>query len=181
MEDKWYNLKDSEVLEKINTDFRKGLSETEVDERIKKYGLNKLKEEKKKGIIYKFLMQFKDIMIIILLIAAVLSAVVSYMNNEPMTDTFIIIAVVVLNAILGVVQENKAEKAIEALKSMSFKSIKVRRQSKVKEIDVEELTIGDIVILEAGDYVPADMRIIENHSLKVEESALTGESVAVEK
>ena len=120
-------------------------------------------------------------MLIVLIIAAILSAVVSYMNNEPFTDTIIIIAVVFLNAILGVLQENKAEKAIEALKNMSFKSIKVRREGVVKQIDVDELTIGDIVLVEAGDYIPADMRIIENHSLKVEESALTGESVPVEK
>ena len=126
-------------------------------------------------------MQFKDVMLIVLIIAAILSAVVSYINNEPMTDTIIIIAVVLLNALLGVLQENKAEKAIEALKNMSFKSIKVRRDGNIKQIDVDELTIGDIVLVEAGDYIPADMRIIENHSLKVEESALTGESVPVEK
>ncbi len=181
MKEKWYAYSEGEVIKKLSSNSRNGLSESEVDERIKTYGFNKLKEEKKKSIISKFIAQFKDVMIIILIIAAILSAVVSVIENEPFTDTIIIFVVVFLNALLGVIQENKAEKAIDALKSMSAQTIKVKRESKVKSVPVEELVPGDIVLLEAGDYVPADMRIIENHSLRAEESALTGESVAVDK
>lgn len=120
-------------------------------------------------------------MIMILILSAILSAVVSYQKGETFTDTIIILFVVILNAILGVMQESKAEKAIEALKEMSLPYIKVKRNGMILSIKTEELVVGDIVILEAGDYIPADMRIIQNHSLRIEESALTGESVAVDK
>lgn len=169
-----------EVLKEKETSSQ-GLSDKEAKKRLEQYGYNKLKGTKKKSIISKFLAQFKDIMLIVLIIAAVLSAVVSIKTGESFTDTIIILFVVFLNAILGVMQESKAEKAIDALKKMSLPYIKVKRDNKVISIKTEELVIGDIVLLEAGDSVPADMRIIENHSLRVEESALTGESVAVDK
>ncbi len=181
MNEKWYSCAEKELIKKLESNTRTGITEAEVDKRIKKYGLNKLKEEKKKGILLKFFGQFKDIMIIILIIAAILSAVVSITKGESMTDTIIILVVVFLNALLGVMQENKAEKAIDALKKMSSQKIKVKRESKVQSVDVEELVPGDIVLVEAGDYIPADMRIIENHSLRAEESPLTGESAAVDK
>jgi P-type Ca2+ transporter type 2C len=178
--EKWHNLGADESISKLSSS-KEGLDEQEVQLRLEKYGYNRLKEVKKRNIILKFIDQFKNVMIIILIIAAILSAVVSVLENEPFTDTIIIFVVVFLNALLGLVQESKAEKAIEALKSMSLPYIKVKRNGKVESIKTEELVIGDIVLVEAGDYVPADMRIIENHSLRVEEAALTGESVPVDK
>ncbi len=180
MEKEVYKKKVEKVLEDYHTSFE-GLSSDKAQELLKKNGLNKLKEVKKKSLFVMFLEQFKNLMIIILIISAILSAVVSYKTNEPFTDTIIILVVVILNAILGVMQESKAEKAIEALKQMSLPYIKVRRDNTILSVKTEELVVGDIVILEAGDYIPADMRIIENHSLRIEESALTGESVPVDK
>lgn len=178
--EKYYTLKSEEVIKKLESS-SEGLTSDEAKKRLSKNGLNKLKETKNKGLLYKFLCQFKDLMIIILIIAAILSAVVSVQTGESFTDTIIILFVVFLNAILGVLQESKAEKAIEALKSMSLPYIKVKRNGKVESVKTEELVVGDIVLLEAGDSVPADLRIIENHSLRVEEAALTGESVPVDK
>lgn len=171
----------SEVLDELETS-QKGLSEEEANIRVKKYGLNKLMETKRKSLFIKFIEQFKDLTLIILLIAAFISGTVAIITGEEsLTDSIIIFFVVILNAILGLIQENKAEKAIEALKTMSTPYIKCRREGKIVSVKVEELTIGDIVLLEAGDYIPADMRIIESHSLKVEEAAITGESLSVEK
>ena len=178
--EKYYLKKKEEVIEKLESSIE-GLTEEESKKRLSENGLNKLKETKNKGILYKFLCQFKDLMIIILIIAALLSAIVSVQIGESFTDTIIILFVVFLNAILGVLQESKAEKAIEALKGMSLPYIKVKRNGKVESVKTEELVVGDIVLLEAGDSVPADLRIIENHSLRVEEAALTGESVPVDK
>ena len=158
-----------------------GITEKVAKERLQVNGLNKLKEEKKRNIFLKFIDQFKNVMTIILLIAATLSFIVSFLEKEPITDTVIILAVVMINAILGVVQESRAEKAIDALKKMSLPYIKVRRDGKILSIKTEELVVGDIVLIEAGDYIPADMRIIENNSLRVDESALTGESMPVDK
>ncbi len=178
--DEYFNLNIDETVKKTDTS-RDGLKDEQVKERIQKYGYNKLKDTKKKGFFLKFLEQFKDVMLIILIISAILSAIVSIKTGETFTDTIIILIVVFLNAILGVLQESKAEKAIDALKQMSLPYIKVRRNGIVSSVKTEELVIGDIVLLEAGDYVPADMRIIESHSLRVEESALTGESLPVDK
>ncbi len=180
MEERYYLLSSEEVVRLFKSS-NNGLTEDEAKKRLEKNGLNKLKETKKKGLLFKFLEQFNNIMIIILIISAILSAVVSYRTNEPFTDTIIILFVVFLNAVLGVIQESKAEKAIEALAKMSLPYIKVKRDGKVVSIKTEELVVGDIVLIEAGDYVPADMRIVENHSLRVEEAAITGESVAIDK
>ena len=158
-----------------------GLSTSEAEERIAKHGKNKLEAAKQKSIIVRFLEQLADPMIIILLIAAAISGVLAVVENESFADVIIILAVVLINAILGVYQESKAEKAIEALQEMSAATSKVLRDGKVQIIHSEDLTVGDIVLLEAGDAVPADARIIENASLKVEEAALTGESVPVTK
>lgn len=178
--EKWYILNNEEVISMLNSD-KEGLSSKEAKLRLDQNGYNKLKEAKKRGLILRFIDQFKNVMIIVLIVAALLSAFISVMENEPLTDTIIILVVVILNALLGVMQESKAEKAIEALKSMSLPYIKVKRDGKISSIKVEELVVGDIVLIEAGDYIPADMRIIENHSLKIEEAALTGESVPVDK
>ena len=177
---KVYNKDFNEVIEYYESSIY-GLSEEEAKIRLKKDGYNKLEEAKKTSFLKKIINQFKDFMTIILIIAAILSAIVSMNSNEPITDSIIIFFVVILNAILGILQESKAEKAIDALKQMSIPYIKVKRNGSVESIKVEELVVGDIVIIEAGDYVPADMRIIQNHSLKVDESALTGESMPVEK
>lgn len=176
----FYKKDVDEIFQELNTS-KDGLSEEEAQNRLRKDGLNKLVEKKKQSLFVKFLAQFKDVMLIILLIAAVVSGVVSYKTGESFTDSIIILFVVILNAILGMLQEAKAEKAIEALKSMSLPYIKTRRNGKIVSTKVEELVVGDIVLLEAGDYVPADLRIVETHSLKIEEAALTGESLSVEK
>lgn len=180
MEKDMYNLTIEEILKKIGSS-KNGITEDEAKKRLEENGPNKLKEGKKKTMLGRFIDQFKNIMIIILLIAAVVSGVVAYMEGESLTDAIIILIVVLLNAIMGVVQESKAEKAIDSLKTMSVPNIKVRRNGIVKSVNTEELVVGDIVLIEAGDFVPADMRIIENSSLKVEEAALTGESVPVYK
>ena len=181
MNNECYKFDVEETLKLVESNMEDGLSDEEVKKRLSKYGYNKLKEPKKKGLIIKILEQFKDVMLIVLILSAILSAFVSIRMNEPFTDTIIILFVVFLNAILGVIQESKAEKAIEALKNMSLPYIKVRRGGKVESVKTEELVIGDIVLVEAGDSIPADMRITVNHSLRVEEAALTGESVPVDK
>ncbi len=178
----WETFRKQEVQEKLNTDFCNGLNDEEILKRRIKYGKNELENNKKEGIIIKFLKQFNDFMIIILIIASIVSAGISwYQGENDYIDSIIIIAIVVLNAIMGVLQEAKAEKSIESLKKMTPQMSKVIRNGKEIEIHSEELVIGDIVILEAGNSVPADCRIIESFNLKVEESSLTGETEAVEK
>ena len=178
----WETLRKEEVERKLNTDFIKGLNTDEVLKRQNQYGKNELENSKKEGIIIKFLKQFNDFMIIILIIASIVSAGISwYQGENDYIDSIIIIAIVVLNAIMGVLQEAKAEKSIESLKKMTPQMSKVIRDGKEIEIPSETLTVGDIVILEAGNRVPADGRIIEIFNLKVEESSLTGETEAVEK
>ena len=178
----WETLRKEEVLQKLKTDKRGGLAKQEVKNRQKEYGKNKLKEKPKETILIRFIKQFNDFMIIILIIASIISAGVSYMQGEnDYIDSIIIIAIVVLNAIMGVIQETKAEKSIEALQKMTPRKSKVIREGKTEEINAEDLVPGDIVILEAGNYVPADSRIIEAHNLKIEESSLTGETEAVTK
>ncbi|MDD7688195.1 MAG: HAD-IC family P-type ATPase, partial [Clostridiales bacterium] len=177
---KFYDNDRDEVLNSLNTS-PSGLSSTEARKRLEEGGLNKLKEAKKTPLIIRFLEQLKDPMIIILLVAAIVSGVVSVMTNESFADTIIIIVVVLLNATLGVLQESKAEKAIEALQAMSRAQSRVMRDGVIRVVKSEDLVIGDIVLLEAGDAVPADGRIIECASLQIEEAALTGESVPVTK
>ncbi len=158
-----------------------GLSQSQVDERLGKYGPNKLKEAKKPSLLRRFLKELSDPMIIILIVAALVSGIVSVYSNESMADVVIILIVVVINAVLGVAQESKAERAIEALSAIAAATSKVIRDGKHLVVKSEELVPGDIVVLEAGDAVPADCRLIESASLKIEEAALTGESVPSEK
>lgn len=167
-----------EILKSLDTSID-GLSTAQAKERLDAYGYNELDEGEKRSLLSKFIDQFKDLMIIILLVAAALSIITE--GRHGLTDACIIFAVVVLNAAFGVYQEGQAEAAIEALKNMSSPMARVRRDGNVVEIDSRELVPGDIVLLEAGDVVPADMRLIEAASLKIEEAALTGESVPVEK
>lgn len=177
---KYYLQEKSKVLSALKTS-ENGLSQTVAEERVQTYGKNKLAETKKQSIVVRFLKQFADPMIIVLLVAAVLSGITSVYSGESLADVFIILFVVILNSVLGVIQESKAEKAIDALKKMTAATSKVLRDGKIQHIKSAELTVGDIVLLEAGDSVPADCRILECASLKAEESALTGESVPVEK
>ena len=169
-----------DVLKKLGTS-ENGLSSAEAQKRIEKDGKNKLVEAKKESIIHKFFSQLADPMIIILIVAAAISAVTSAISGESPTDVFIIMFVVILNAVLGVIQESKAEKAIEALKEMTKATSKVYRDGNLVHLNSEDLVVGDIIVLEAGDSIPADARLIECASLKAEESALTGESVPVNK
>ena len=174
----WFNKTVDEVESTLKTNAENGLTAEEAKKRQEEYGLNELKAKKKKSL---FLEQFKDFMIIILIISAIISGVVGVAQGEGFTDTIIILVVVVVNAIIGVAQENKAEKSLEALQKLSSHVAKVIRNGKLQVIQSKELVPGDIVILETGDYVPADLRIIEAVNLKAQEAALTGESVPVEK
>ena len=178
----------AEVLKTLNTDLNKGLSQEEVIERQTKYGANKLEEKKKKTNLQRFFEQFKDVMIIILLVAAAISLGVAIYDGVThgfdiieMIEPFLILAIVLINAIMGVAQESKAEKALDALKNMSAPHARVIRDGVEKIIMSSELVPGDIIKLEAGDFVPADARLIKSVNLKSEESALTGESVPSEK
>ena len=170
----------SEVLSEQRSS-EQGLTSKEAEERLQKYGLNKLKEAPKDPLWKKFLAELADPMIIMLIAAAVISGVTSVYSGESMADVIIIMAVVIINAVLGVYQENKAEKAIDALEQMTKATANVIRDGKQQKIESDKLVPGDIILLEAGDAVPADARVIESASMKVIESALTGESVAVSK
>ena len=181
MEKTWFNKSIEETSKILETDVQKGLSTEQVKEKQKEYGLNELKAKKKKSLFVKFLEQFKDFMIIILIIAAIISGIVGVAEGEGITDTIIILIVVVVNAIIGVAQENKAEKSLEALQKLSSHASKVIRDGNLVVIPAKELVPGDIVVLETGDYIAADLRLIEAVNLKVQESSLTGESVPVEK
>ena len=178
---KTYTQSVEDVLQELGVG-AEGLSAAQAEERLAKYGPNKLKEAEKPTLLQRFLEQLKDPMLIILLIAAGVSALTGMLSGEnEWAEVIIILAVVLLNAILGVIQESKAEAAIEALQTMTAATCKVLRDGKQVSIHSTELVPGDVVILEAGDAVPADGRIIENASLKIEEAALTGESVPVNK
>ena len=181
MEKNWFNKSIKEVEKELETDVEKGLSSAKAEENKQKYGFNELQEKKKDSIFKKFMAQFKDFSIIVLIIAAIVSGIVGVAEGEGITDTVIILIVVLLNAVIGVIQESKAEKSLEALKKLSAHASKVIRDAKVQVIPARELVPGDIVVLETGDYVSADLRIIEAVNLKVQESSLTGESVPVEK
>lgn len=173
---KWYKMSSDGVIKELNVDVNKGLTEEEVKDRREKYGSNELREEEGTTLLQRFLNQFKDFMVIILIIAAIISGALG-----EISDTIIIFIVVLLNATLGFIQENKAEQSLRALKSMATPQAKVIRNGRIVEVKSIEIVPGDIVILEAGDFVPADGRIIENANLMIEESALTGESVPVTK
>ena len=177
---KFYTDSRDDVLRAVSAT-ETGLSAAEAEKRLEKNGKNKLKAAKKDSLIKRFFMQMADPMILILLAAAAISAVTSIYEGEAPTDVFIILFVVIINAVLGVYQESKAEKAIEALQEMSAATSKVLRDGKVVQVKSEDLVVGDVVLLEAGDAVPADGRLLESASLKIEEAALTGESVPVNK
>ena len=177
----WYCKSVEEVEKELNTNFQDGLTDEQIAQIREKEGYNELKAKKKKTLTQKFIEQFKDFTIIVLIIAAIVSGVVGISKGEGITDTIIILLVVILNAIIGVVQENKAEKSLEALQKLSDHASKVIRNKKMEIVSSRLLVPGDIVILETGDYIPADLRIIESINLKAQESALTGESIPVEK
>lgn len=177
---KYYILDVNETLNNLNSS-ELGLSQKDVEIRLKENGKNKLVELKKQSKLAKFLNEFKDLMIIILIISSIVSFVLSILNNEPFTDSIIILAIVVLNAILGFIQELKADKAIESLKKMQVSKVKVKRENKIYIVNSEDIVKGDILVLEAGDTIPADARIIWEASLKVDEASLTGESIPVSK
>ena len=175
-----YLLTCEDVLEKLNSS-KSGLSQKEAEVRILEEGKNKLEEGKQVSLAYKFLKELTNPMTIILIVAAIISAITAAYANESFADVLIIFIVVIINGVLGVYQENKSEKAIKALQDMTALTCKVIRNNKEIIIKSEDVVVGDIVILEAGDAIPADGRIIESASLKIEEAALTGESVAVDK
>ena len=177
----WFNKTVEEVEKELGTNKENGLSSKKVEENRAKYGLNELKEKKKESLIQKFIDQFKDFSIIVLIIAAIVSGVVGVMQGEGFADTIIILIVVLLNAVIGVAQESKAEKSLEALKKLSAHAAKVIRNGKETAIPARELVPGDLVIIETGDYISADLRVIEAVNLKSQEASLTGESVPVEK
>ena len=178
--EKAYTQTVQEVLEELNVNAG-GLTTAQAQERMAKYGPNKLKDAEKATLMERFINQLKDPMLIILMIAAAVSAVTNLIAHESLAEVFIILIVVLLNAVLGVFQESKAEAAIEALQTMTAATCKVLRDGKQVVLHSDELVPGDVVLLEAGDSVPADGRLLESASLKIEEAALTGESVPVNK
>lgn len=176
-----YYMEHAEAAVKETESTLQGLADGNAKERLERSGPNKLKEAEKEPLLTRFVKQLKDPMIIVLLAAALVSGITAFYAGESFADVIIILAVVVINAVLGVYQESKAEKAIEALQKMSAAVSRVYRDGKIQSIKSEELVVGDVILLEAGDAVPADGRILECASMKVEEAALTGESVPVEK
>ncbi len=178
----WHSLPTSEVLEELGVTHNQGLSAKEVKQRQETYGRNILEAKKPKSLLMKFLAQFSDFMIIILILAAVISFVVSYLDGDPdYVDPVIILCIIILNATLGLLQEARAEKALDALKKMSAPTAHVLREGKISVIDSAELVPGDIILLETGGFVPADARLLTAINLKAEEASLTGESNAVDK
>lgn len=181
MDKTWFNKSINEVAQEFDTNIEKGLTNEQVQIATERFGKNELQEKKKKTLLQKFLQQFKDFMIIILIIAAIVSGIVGIVQGEGITDTIVILIVIIINAIIGVAQENKAEKSLEALKKLSGHTAKVIRNGQLTVMQAKELVPGDVVILDTGDFVPADLRLIEAVNLKSQESSLTGESVPVEK
>jgi Ca2+-transporting ATPase len=176
-----YNREFSEIISSLKTDTTTGLRTDEVKRRLVEYGYNQLDSKRRKSFIVIFLEQFKSFMIIILLIAAVISGVVGVMEGEGLLDTYVILGILIVNAFVGAFQERKAETSLEALKSLAAPLTKVLRDGVIKEVLTRELVPGDIIILETGAIIPADLRLTEAVNLKIQESALTGESVPVEK
>lgn len=177
--EKYYKKSIDEVLEKLRVNLENGLSSDEVEKRLSQYGKNRLTAKPKKSLLILFIEQFKSFMVLILLIAAAVSGVVGVMHNEGLLDTYIILGILIVNAIIGVVQERKAESSLEALNKMSSPHSKVLRNGDVTEVSAVEIVPGDIVVLDTGDIVPADLRLTEIANLKIQESSLTGESVPV--
>lgn len=178
----WQTLNLSEAKQKLKTNYQYGLTNKEVEKRFIEYGENILKDKPKESLVIKFFKQFNDFMIIILIIASIISAIITKFQGESdYIDSIIIIGIVILNAAMGVIQEYKAEKSLEALKKMTTPKTSVRREGRVRLIDSTQLVPGDVVLLEAGNFVPADCRLIKTFNLKVEESSLTGETIPVEK
>ncbi|BDS17141.1 ATPase [Clostridium perfringens] len=172
----WYKKSKNEILQELDVDEKNGLSSTEALRRLEKYGKNKLETKKKKTLFKQFLSQLKDVMIYILIIAAIISAFLG-----EISDALIILLVIIINAVIGVIQESKAEKALDALKELSTPKALVKRDGSLKEILSEDIVPGDIVLIDAGRYIPGDLRLIDTANLKIEESAFTGESVPSEK
>lgn len=180
-QEKWFSKSGEDVAKFFETDMIKGLSSEQVEEKRSVYGTNEIVSKNKKSIAKMILEQFQDFMIIILIIAAVISGIVGQSNGEGFTDSIIILVIVILNAVIGVIQELKAQKSLESLKNLSAPHSKVIRDGKLQDLESKYLVPGDIVVLETGDYVPADLRLIEAVNLKTQEAALTGESLPVEK
>ena len=172
----FYEKSIEEVVKEFNTYMDQGISKEEVSKRLKEYGENRLQENERRGILQMFLDQFKDFLVLILIGASIVSMAVG-----EGTDAIIILVIVILNSILGVFQENRASNALKALKDMAAPQAKVIREGNLEKVSSSELVPGDVVILEAGDYIPADLRLVQSVNLKIEEAALTGESVPVEK
>ena len=179
----FHQLSSTEVLQELHSSPSTGLNSQQVAERLEQFGENKLREKKKKSNFQRFLAQFKDVMILILLAAAAVSFAIACIEGQPKEffEPVLILLIVILNAIMGVMQESKAEKALEALKNLSAPHARVIWDGKEDVIDAAQLVPGDIIHLEAGDFIPADARLLRSVSLKCEESALTGESVPSEK
>lgn len=179
---KYADVSSERVLDELKTD-KNGLSEEEAERRLSEYGKNELKEKKKNSLVGLFFSQFGDVMTILLIAAACVSAVIAFISGEKtdLVDTGIIVSIIFLNAVVGTVQQYRADKAIENLKKLSCVTARVRRDGEAREVNASDLTVGDMVLLEEGDVVPADLRVIKATELKCDESALTGESVAVEK
>lgn len=178
----WQTMSALETLKSLKSNVEMGLTQKEAENRLKECGKNIIEERRKKSFLKRFLEQFNDFMIIILLIAAGISLILSLIEGSAdFTDSIIILVIVFVNAFLGLFQESRAEKALEALKNMSAPSAKVKRNGKIMSINTEDVVVGDIILLEMGDFVPADARLVVSSNLKLEESALTGESVPVEK
>ena len=178
----WCTLNVQEVLRKLRTNTSSGLNDAEVEKRQLQYGKNKLQAGKKTSFFVKFIKQFNDFMIIVLIISAIISAGIAYFeHSNDYIDSIIIIAIVVVNALMGVIQESKAEKSIEALQKLASPNAKVKRNGEIKCVASEEVVPGDIIIIETGSYIPADARLISAYNFKVEESALTGETLPVDK
>ncbi len=177
----FYRLSAEESCTKLGVDPAKGLSSEEAAARLARDGANEFAKQEHTSLLVKFLSQFKSFMILVLVAAAVISGVVGYLGGEGMTDAIIILAIVVINAIIGVAQEAKAEKSLDALERMSAPQCKVRRNGEVRIIPSRELVVGDIVVIETGDSVPADLRLSAATNLQIQEAALTGESVPVDK
>ena len=176
-----YKQTQTEIIDELRTDKETGLSAEEASKRLKKYGPNSLQQKKKRPIWLMFLAQFKDVMILILVIAAILSFIVALSEGESLFEPILIVIIILINSIIGLAQEGKAEKALDKLRDMTPPRARVIRDGETIEIQGSDLTPGDIIFLEAGDSVPADARLIESSSLKVDESMLTGESEPADK
>ncbi len=177
----YYNIDQEEVLREFDVNPASGLSSDEAAKRIETYGYNQLLARKRKSFVKMFLDQFKSFMIVILLIAAIISGITGILDGEGLLDTFVILGILIVNALIGATQEMKAENSLEALQNLSAPMTKVCRDGKVVEVATKELVPGDIVVIETGDIVPADLRLLETFNLKIQESAMTGESLPVEK